>query len=470
MRPRPSFRAALAALTLSGAAGAQTGYVVVRSVSVASLPGSIGPTGLDADGNASITHYFGASSQFQNGYLWDSSGLTQVGGATTLASDIGPNAELVGTTTTGSTSFGWRRPGATLIPLGTYGPWSSTTAEAINAAGAIAGLAGGVECFVWQNSVFTPLALSPGFSRLLPTDLNNFGDVGGELVTTQGRHTAGVWRQGACIDLTPNTSQGRVEALNDAGDATGIYVGPLGFSAFVWSAGALRDVSLPNATFGSGADINNSATAVGYALVAGQRRAWVDFGAATFDLNALALAPELTFTFAGAINDSGQIAALAFEGNDAYLVLLAPTCGAVSYCTPGTSADGCSSAASSTGAASATAASGFTLSFTAMSGQRSGLVFYGVSGRALTALPGSKGFLCMNAPLQRTSVGNTGGTAGACDGALTLDWNAYMAGAPGALGNPRAAGQLVQAQAWRRDPASVKPATLSDALEFAVCP
>jgi hypothetical protein len=53
---------------------------------------------------------------------------------------------------------------------------------------------------------------------------------------------------------------------------------------------------------------------------------------------------------------------------------------------------------------------------------------------------------------------------------MHLDWNSYVANDPGALGAPFSVGQLVQAQAWFRDPPSPKTTMLSDALEFAVCP
>jgi hypothetical protein len=53
---------------------------------------------------------------------------------------------------------------------------------------------------------------------------------------------------------------------------------------------------------------------------------------------------------------------------------------------------------------------------------------------------------------------------------MSLDWNAFVANHPGALGAPFSAGQLVEAQGWFRDPPSPKATMLSDALEFALCP
>jgi hypothetical protein len=76
----------------------------------------------------------------------------------------------------------------------------------------------------------------------------------------------------------------------------------------------------------------------------------------------------------------------------------------------------------------------------------------------------------VKAPLQRTGVQNSGGTTGACDGSLSLDWNAYRASNATALGNPFSAGQSVYAQGWFRDPPSPKTTSLSDALSFVTCP
>jgi hypothetical protein len=67
-------------------------------------------------------------------------------------------------------------------------------------------------------------------------------------------------------------------------------------------------------------------------------------------------------------------------------------------------------------------------------------------------------------------VQSSGGTAGACDGALTLDFNAYRAANPTSLGAPFFAGQVLDAQAWFRDPGAPKNTNLSSALEFTLAP
>lgn len=142
----------------------------------------------------------------------------------------------------------------------------------------------------------------------------------------------------------------------------------------------------------------------------------------------------------------------------------------LNYCTAGTTSNGCLAHIQGFGTPSASASSGYALNVTGVEGASLGLIFYGVSGRSATQWGTSSSFVCVKSPTQRTSAQSAGGTAGACDGVFTLDWNQFVAGQPGALGVPFSAGQLVQAQAWFRDAPSSKTTALSDAVEFVFCP
>ncbi len=140
------------------------------------------------------------------------------------------------------------------------------------------------------------------------------------------------------------------------------------------------------------------------------------------------------------------------------------------YCTAGVSSAGCTARISATGVASASAAAGFAIAVQGLEGQRQGLVFYGTGGRASLPWGASSSFLCVKSPTQRTAPQNSGGVAGACDGVLSFDFNAFATANPGALGQPFAAGNVLQAQGWYRDPPSTKGTALSDALEFDLAP
>lgn len=136
------------------------------------------------------------------------------------------------------------------------------------------------------------------------------------------------------------------------------------------------------------------------------------------------------------------------------------------YCTAGTTSSGCVTSIGWSGAPSASGATSFDIDVASVEGQKQGLLFYGLDNSGFTPSPWGTGFFCVKPPVQRTFVQSSGGTLGVCDGALTLDWNAFHAALPGALGQPFAAGQRVFMQAWFRDPQSAPPTAFSNALEF----
>lgn len=175
--------------------------------------------------------------------------------------------------------------------------------------------------------------------------------------------------------------------------------------------------------------------------------------------------------FGHSVDLEGTRLAVGSTGPSSPAVLYELVPAATSYCTSGTTANGCRATMSGSGVPSATAGSGFDLRVLDVEGQKSGIVFYGVAGRAASPWGmGGTSWLCVKAPTQRTTLLSSGGTAGACDGVLSLDWNAWIAAHPSALGQPFVGGETVQAQGWFRDLPSVKSTSLSDGLEFVVCP
>ncbi len=145
----------------------------------------------------------------------------------------------------------------------------------------------------------------------------------------------------------------------------------------------------------------------------------------------------------------------------------------VSYCTASTTGNGCSASISANAQPSVSFTTQCTLSIANVEGQRQGLIFYGVDNTGFSPLPwssGSSSFLCVKPPTQRTSIQNSGGVIASCNGTLSLDWNAFHAANPGALGAPFTAGSKVYAQGWFRDPPAPKSTNLSNALELTVVP
>lgn len=141
-----------------------------------------------------------------------------------------------------------------------------------------------------------------------------------------------------------------------------------------------------------------------------------------------------------------------------------------SYCTAGTSSHGCVPLIFTSGTPSGSSGSGFFVGAAQVEGQRSGLVLYGVGGSAASVWQGGSSKLCARPPLQRTIVTNSNGTQGTCDGQIVLDWNAYAATHPGALGAPFTAGLVVWAQIWYRDPPAPGGSNLSAGVWFEIGP
>lgn len=108
-----------------------------------------------------------------------------------------------------------------------------------------------------------------------------------------------------------------------------------------------------------------------------------------------------------------------------------------------------------------------TLTLNDLPGQANAVLFYGVSGQQQRVwCQGGGSSLCVRPPFQRLIVQSSGGTAGACDGALTEDWNAFQFAHPGALGAPWIAGAAVDIQGWFRDPAACGHSTLTEGVRI----
>lgn len=137
------------------------------------------------------------------------------------------------------------------------------------------------------------------------------------------------------------------------------------------------------------------------------------------------------------------------------------------YCTTSTTSSGCNPRIRTWGVASASGSDDMVISVDDLEGQKSGLVFYGVSGRkAGVWAPGNTSVLCVKAPVQRTGTMFTGGTIGACDGHVEISWRNYLLTHSAALGQPFSPGDIVDAQCWFRDPAAPGTTNLSDGVEF----
>ena len=181
---------------------------------------------------------------------------------------------------------------------------------------------------------------------------------------------------------------------------------------------------------------------------------------------------------AGATSATYSIAAVGAGDAGLYSVEVVGACGSVVagpatlsvsgattvYCTAKVNSQGCLPAIGFTGMPSASAGSGYNVTATQIVSKVGGLFIYSRTGPAATPFQG--GFLCVAAPVRRTSGQLSGGSTG-CSGSFNLDFNAYIAsGADPAL----QAGVQFWGQYWSRDPASPTATSLTDALTAVICP
>jgi hypothetical protein len=141
------------------------------------------------------------------------------------------------------------------------------------------------------------------------------------------------------------------------------------------------------------------------------------------------------------------------------------------YCTAGTTTNGCAASIAASDNPNVGHANSCLLSVSGVEGQKSGILFYGLTQNIQPwCSVGGNSLLCVKAPTQRTVAQPSGGTFGACDGTLALDWNAWQNANAGALGQPFAAGANVYVQGWFRDPPACKTTSMTDAVEMTYVP
>ena len=142
----------------------------------------------------------------------------------------------------------------------------------------------------------------------------------------------------------------------------------------------------------------------------------------------------------------------------------------VVFCTAGTSTFGCVAQISASANPSVSGASGCVVSVANVEGQRSGILFYSLAPLPQPWCSGGSSFLCVKAPTARTVAQGSGGTLTVCNGALSLDWQAFQVANPGQLGSPWSVGAKAFVQGWLRDPPACKTTTLTNAVELTYGP
>jgi hypothetical protein len=195
---------------------------------------------------------------------------------------------------------------------------------------------------------------------------------------------------------------------------------------------------------------------------------WVDGSANVFNTPLGGIPPVpgnwTLAVYDGASGDVGSLAAWTLE------LEVDGLCGPEVYCISGTTTNGCNASISANANPSVSLAHPCTILVTGVEGQKNGILFYGLARNQSPWCMGGTSFLCAKAPTQRTGAQLSGGTMNACDGSLSLDWNAYQSGHPAALGNPWSVGDDAWVQAWFRDPPACKTTSLSNGVHLVYQP
>jgi hypothetical protein len=164
------------------------------------------------------------------------------------------------------------------------------------------------------------------------------------------------------------------------------------------------------------------------------------------------------------------VVAVSFEGpgvsTDAFARVFTTYAAPTSYCTAKINSLGCSPAISTQGSPSLSATTPLRVTASAILNQKSGLLFWG---RMAASLPYYGGTLCVQFPISRTPVQQSGGSAAGqdCSGNYLFEMSsAYL------LGKGLTTGDSVYAQWWYRDPGSpgALGVGLTNAISFDITP
>jgi hypothetical protein len=135
------------------------------------------------------------------------------------------------------------------------------------------------------------------------------------------------------------------------------------------------------------------------------------------------------------------------------------------YCAAKVNSELCLPAIDFAGIPSVTSGVAFDITATNILRSKTGLLYYGY---ATKNVPFQGGTLCVESPIRRTSVQESGGVStDQCSGTFTFDMNARIRSGIDALLVP---GQFICAQYYYRDPDDVFTTGLTNAVSFTICP
>jgi uncharacterized membrane protein len=189
-----------------------------------------------------------------------------------IVTDLNNRGEVVGSRSSGRVgplyAFRWRN-GEFIDVHAVVGPSSNfTQAAGINDFSTIVGFRSVVdfEGFVLRGTRVTPLHVVDGERHVLPTDINNRGQM---IVESIGGPESGSFfvdrGQAELLPGLPDSLETmNAEALNDRGTVIGNVPTPNGTRSMLWRNGTIIDLGFtPGANMSFGRDVNNRDQAVG---------------------------------------------------------------------------------------------------------------------------------------------------------------------------------------------------------------
>jgi probable HAF family extracellular repeat protein len=285
------------------------------------------------------------------GFVWDGDQMWRLdpipGGDYARAVSVNSAGQVVGTSTDADgheRAVIWEQAGGvwTVTDLGTLPGGATANANRINESGQVVGRAassfGPYHAFLYSGGDLEDLGKLHypdhlGYSEAL--GLNDAGHVAGYAYAPLWGPDHAFYDNGeGPIDITPpgQFTFARGYGINNQDTIGGTTILPggqsTGFEASLWTAGSgWVDIGVvPGLTESEGYDLNDNDEVVGrsFDLAVGDFRGFVYTGGQVLDLNAVAPGAPAKIVEAWAINDAGQIAAVAVSGDRSYALLLSP--------------------------------------------------------------------------------------------------------------------------------------------------